>query len=575
MSNVVWIDTNIDNFENSGFGKHFKSMKSLKLELLKNINDAIEYLKSIKFEETKIIVSGRLYAPFVQIFKANLVDMCISPKIIVFTSNIFAFNQYNPDYQSDENKFFSYGGITVKFRDILKFLENDKNNAIDSTVSISPNSEESRMINDTTRRLLEEIGEKIFTKSEDVNLVFEYIDRKEKLILPLFFKTLIDNVLNDNMEQYTKFLYNTYCQNKYNLKHLFGSIESMSNIPIEILSKYYARLYTEESNFYKDLNKDLNLNKKDKYLPYIKTLYEGVKLKSLPLASNSILYRGGKLTNEEINKLNNHMKDKIKDLPSSIVFSKSFLSFTKDERIAERFLNYELKDNNFSKVLFILEKDDDIGYNLATHGDIENISFNEYEKEVLFFPFSSFAIKDIKEKNLGKFKRYEIRLLYLGKYLKDIEDDKNIIINEDKIPESEFKKQLTEFGLIKQEKIENSNTKTIYEDYKQYEKELNNAILGEINIGTNDINNEVQIINSFENVKKEINYKNKEDDWIYENEKEIKENIQIKINDKKIEFSYFQIFEKEGIYKIEYSFKKNITKGNHLFYDCNCLINLD
>ena len=195
--------------------------------------------------------------------------------------------------------------------------------------------------------------------------------------------------------------------------------------------------------------------------------------------------------------------------------------------------------------------------------------------KVLFFPFSSFAIKDIKEKNLGKYKRYEIRLLYLGKYLKDIEDDKNIIINEDKIPESEFKKQLTEFGLIKQEKIENINTKSIIKEYKQYEKELNNVIIGEINIGTNDINNEVQIINSFENVKKEINYKNKEDDWIYENEKEIKENIQIKINDKEIEFSYFQNFEKEGIYKIEYSFKKNITKGNHLFYDCNCLINLD
>ena len=216
MSNVIWIDTNIDNFENSGFGKHFESMKSIKLKLFKNLNEGIAYLKSIKFEETKIIVSGRLYGQFVQSFKANLIDMCICPKIIVFTSNIFTFNQYNPDYQSDENKFYNYGGITVKFRDILKFLENDKNTTIDNTLSISPNSEESRILNETARRLFDEIGEKLFIKSDDAELIFDYIDRKEKLILPLFFKTLIDNVINDNMEQYTKFL--------FNLKSLFKSL---------------------------------------------------------------------------------------------------------------------------------------------------------------------------------------------------------------------------------------------------------------------------------------------------------------------------------------------------------------
>ena len=67
----------------------------------------------------------------------------------------------------------------------------------------------------------------------------------------------------------------------------------MKNIPVEILCKYYARLYTAESSFYKILNSDLKMNNKDKYLylPYIKTFYDGVKLKSLPLASNNILYK--------------------------------------------------------------------------------------------------------------------------------------------------------------------------------------------------------------------------------------------------------------------------------------------
>ena len=56
---------------------------------------------------------------------------------------------------------------------------------------------------------------------------------------------------------------------------------------------------------------------------------------------------------------------------------------------------------SISKVLFILEKDDNIGYNLSTHGDIEKISFFPNEKEVLFFPFSSFEIKNIKEINFN------------------------------------------------------------------------------------------------------------------------------------------------------------------------------
>ena len=50
----------------------------------------------------------------------------------------------------------------------------------------------------------------------------------------------------------------------------------MNNIPIEILSRYYSRLYTANSSFHRNINKDLGLNKKDNYLSFIKILYEGV-----------------------------------------------------------------------------------------------------------------------------------------------------------------------------------------------------------------------------------------------------------------------------------------------------------
>ena len=234
----------------------------------------------------------------------------------------------------------------------------------------------------------------------------------------------------------------------------------MKNIPIEILSKYYARLFTFDSNFQRELNKDLRQDKKEKYLPYIKIFYEGVKLKSLPLSKDNLLYRGGIISNNEIDKIKMHLKNKIEGLPGLIVFSKSFLSFSKKIEKAKEFMRNS--DENLSKVLFILEKDNNSEeYNLSTHGDIEKISYYPKEKEVLFFPFSSFEIKDLKLKNIGNEDIYEIKLLYLGKYLKDIENDKNITLNEKIIPDTEFKKQLCEVGLVKEEKIENINTKSL------------------------------------------------------------------------------------------------------------------
>ena len=103
----------------------------------------------------------------------------------------------------------------------------------------------------------------------DVQLTFEYIDSKEKIYLPMFFKSLIDKIPNENMEKYTKSLYQIYSKENSIIKNLLEQIFIMKNIPIEILCKYYARIYTVERNFYKNINEDLRMNNKDKYLPYI------------------------------------------------------------------------------------------------------------------------------------------------------------------------------------------------------------------------------------------------------------------------------------------------------------------
>ena len=71
------------------------------------------------------------------------------------------------------------------------------------------------------------------------------------------------------------------------------------------------------------------------------------------------------------------------------------------------------------------------------------------------------------------------------------------------------------------------------------EMNYKNIIIGEIYINKDNINKDIQIINSFENVKREEEeeWEDKQNDYECENEKEIKENIfmnknmEIKIGD--------------------------------------------
>ena len=438
MSNVIWIDPNIDNEENTKYIKELQDINCFNIRYFKNVMDAITLIKSIRFIETNIIISGSLYTEFVEKFKENITNIFIIPKIIIFTLNKEKFLE---NYQNiNSNSFFNLGGIQTSFKKIKEFLFTPVN-----------------------KKDIE----------EENQLTFEYIDCKEKLVLPLFYKTLIDLTPKDNVEKYTEYLYNKYSTNE-EINNLLKSILNIPDIPLELLSKYYTRLYTIQSQFYYDINKELRENKKDNYLSFIKILYEGIKLKSLPLASNNILYRGSKISNNEINLIKKYLKEKLKDLPGAIVFSKSFLSFTKDKNIANGFLNLKNNNNNLSKVLYIIQKDDKMDYSLSTHSDIEDISFYGYEKEVLFFPFSSFEIKDIKESIYNNEKIYEIKLLYLGKYLKEVE---NLDTN---IPDSKFKTEIKR--LIPENKM--TNAKEIIDNFKEQKR----IIYNEIDINSNEIN---------------------------------------------------------------------------------------
>ena len=437
-TNIIWSDENINSKEYIEYIEILKSIGNFRFICLKEIKESFVEVKKIKFEETIIIVSGKLYIDFIEELKENLTSIYIIPKIIIFTKNKYDFYEHNEEYNNIINHpFYNFDGVKTNFNELKIFLSNQKN------------------ITQTKK------------DEEEGQFTFEYIDCKKKLILPTLFKALIE-VEEYNLNKFNEFLYNKYYKSSKSLDDLLNIIKSIPDIPLELLSKFYTRIYTLESNFYRDLNKDLRDNKRDNYLPYIQVLYEGTKLKSLSLASNNLLYRGTILSNKEILTIKANL-NKIPGLPGAIIFTKAFLSFSKDKNIAENFIKNKTIIGQSHKVLFTLEKDNNIDYSLSTHADIESISYFPSEKEVLFFPFSSFEIKDINEVIVNSEIRYEIKLLYLGKYLKDLENDKELNQKEIDIPDSHFKNQITKLGLIKPD---NFTTKNILEKFKKYKNDI-------------------------------------------------------------------------------------------------------
>ena len=144
---------------------------------------------------------------------------------------------------------------------------------------------------------------------------------------------------------------------------------------------------------------------------------------------------------------------------------------------------------NLLQVLFILEKDESMDFSLSTHADVE--------------------IKEITQTEINGGDAYEIHLKYLGKYLKEFEN-KPI-----KIPDSEFKKELINFGLVEKEEVDNKNEGQLLNEFIEFKNNMDNikeennkeddganksnCIIGEMEF---DKDEESRIINSFEEVKR-------------------------------------------------------------------------
>ena len=452
LKHVIWIDKNIDNPENQAYIKYFQNIKSINFFKFKDVASSIEKLKQIYFNQTFIITTGLFYFDFIQNYKKEFNNLYTLPKIIIFTRDSKKFlNTYSKGLPIND-EIYNSGGVVDSFDLILQFLS--QNNIFQDISNIS-DLENKRNIN------IEYLAN---------NFNFEYIEQKEELIVPLFFHNLLSTPTKNEIYHFNCKLYKDYVSDK-NMNQLIGQLLTKNNnlnFPYPIFCKYWLRAYTLETDFYKKMNQDLKKGNYSLYAPYINLAYYSLYNRALRFCYKR-LYRAGLISKEEIMTMKQYLKKKNSNIPSCIMFSRSFLSFSYDYNIALEFMTRNVE--NLYPVLFIIREGNSIDFNNIYNADLSRISYYN-EKEVLFFPFSVFELSSVEY--FEPYKCYLIKLNYLGKYKKMFPKEAIALLN-DPQPNTLFLTNLEKILLKKVPKKDNIKEESIkLDDIFPYLKNYNN-----------------------------------------------------------------------------------------------------
>ena len=323
------------------------------------------------------------------------------------------------------------------------------------------------------------------------------------------------------------------------------SLKQTEKILEQMKSNYICRINNKGSGFF------VKIPYKSKLLPVLITankvittndiqnnenislkLYNDKKIKTIKLDSNRLKYTNEKLdiTIIEIKENEDKLKNNYLELNDDI-----FNYFKLDKKDRPKYL--DIFYNNEAIYLLNYLKDNDI---YVSYGKLINVN----DKEIIHNC-------NIKEESSCS----PILVLYNQKLIGiNCRSSNHYKYNKGKL----FIYLIIEFSKIK------DNVLMIDKEGK---KIIFNYIIGELNV--NEDNQNIRIINSYE----QSNRENKFDEYKKENEneKEIKDNCEIRINDELILFSYFHKFNTKGKYTILYIFKKLIINTNYLFSKCYSL----
>ena len=528
--NILWLDAKINNEQNMEYQKEIKKIKGVIFKPFTEIKECIKIIKEIRYEKTFIIISGSILKDFYEKFENIINEIEILPEILIFTSHKRAISvmQYISNLKCslfDANSIYTYyDGVEKRLKMENLYIPKTNNN------------------------------DHITIENDDI-FTFEYIQESKELIFPLYCSKYIEYPTKYEISKFNKFLLDNYS----NLNNLILQLILNKAIPCEILIKYYLRAYTLESDFYKEMNYCLERNLGKKYETYIEVVYHSLLQNYILPAQEKKLYRGSRIKRKELEYINNSFKYQREGLPACICFNKSFLSSSYREDVALRFMIRKKKKENEEYVIYEFEKGTELDKGNASNSNISIFSAYKDEKEILFFPFSSFEINKIAEertliKDNEYYTFYRVYLNYLGKYKKKL----NL---SDKIPKNKFTQSYLETDYSDKHEL-SSKTQILSFDFdvKTYitEEQKRNYIQATYEINKNDINKKINILNCSDL-----------------NKEEIKSLCNIKLDNKKIDFCLEYKFDKEGKYTFKIEFNDLLTNASKLFYNCKNLISLD
>ena len=414
---LIWIDPDIQGSEYDSYVNQIKGTGKYEVSTYLTIEKAFPKIKEIKFNDTTIIISGKIYKEFFKQLQHSLKDLYVIPQIIIFCEykDLNKIKKEEEPYPLFEKNFIFY-----KFEDVMKQLSIDN--------------------------LLE-----YFSRNE--KFIFEYCSSIESLYLPLNYHQLMSRPSNEEILKFNFFLHENYLDLNNNdiLKLLNQTFKNC--IPIELIVKYWLRLYSF-NEFSDEVNKELREQVGNKFDVYVRLLYYSLNKRYIQPVINKNFFRGGIISNKEIDTINNFIYNKKYNIPSSYCYSKIFLCFTLKREIAIDLIkiNKTKLKNDESLVLFQIETGNDYyDQDYCSNADICQMSYYPNREEVLFFPFSCFEVIQSEKKIRFELSYQLIRLRYLGSYRdlvpKNLFDCKNIPVS--KFSQNIFKSSITDGNLKK------------------------------------------------------------------------------------------------------------------------------
>ena len=417
---IFWIDQNIENHDNQEYLKHLKDEFPLyETKTFKSIKSVESHLKKEKkkydFKLIYIIISGRLAEEFFNSYNL-FTHTTIIAATIVFCCNI-SLHSSKP-YAND--LYLNPGGVVTNFIEVIRYINSANDILWHQLINIDKNSiilpEEKNSFGNT----------------------FKYANTLSDITLPIILTEIIKkNLIQDiDILSFKRFIFARYLNNPNIISLVKPSLEKNIYIPLKKRAKFLLKLYTLETDFYGNLNKELtNIDGFGFYKVFILILYYCIQNKTFKSYYSGKLYRRTLLSIKEMEEIisifevkNNNIINQ-NEISSILYYSKPFMSFSKNKSKINAFATKIYQ--NTVRVIFILNPPKYYKKLYFSNIDIDALNLSEFdEEEVLFLPLSCFEIESYKK--TGEFE-YEITLNYLDKYYDQLKKKISIIKTQDKM----------------------------------------------------------------------------------------------------------------------------------------------